>query len=75
MPSLDATLQVYMLLFIINQQLYLLSELKFQGFLSDPLEIIYHALIMANVKYVLPAITGCVNKKYPGKKNSVFQQT
>jgi len=38
------------LLYVINQRLYLLSQLKAQGLPSDSLQMIVHALILSNVE-------------------------
>jgi len=48
--SLKATLHVDTVLSVINQRLYLLSQLKAQGLASDSLPVIFHALISSKVE-------------------------
>lgn len=51
---------------------YLLSQLKSQGLASDPLQIIYNALIISKLKYTLPAIAGLLPQTDKSRLNVIF---
>jgi len=71
---LKATLHVDTVLSVINQCLYLLSQLKAQGLPCDSLQIIFHALILPKVEYALPAIAGLLSETDRSRLDAFFQK-
>ena len=63
---------MFCILPVVTQRFYLLSQLKNQGLNINVLNILFHALIVSTIVYVLPAFSGFLSEYNRSRIRSVF---
>ena len=72
--SLSMDRYIDVILSIVTQRFYLLSQLKSQGLSINVLNILFHALIVSRIVYALPAFSGFLSEYNRSRINSIFKK-
>jgi hypothetical protein len=73
--TLSTTKNTDYVISLCNQRIYLISQLKYLGFDSSALSVVFHALILPRILYGIPSFAGRLTQTDKNRTNKILHKS